>query len=299
MYHILILGAGSYIGTSFQMYMEKEYPGECIIERVSLRGEDWKTQDWSGYDSIINVAGKAHADIGGLAEEEKQEYYKVNCELACEAAEKAIADGAGQYIYFSSVIIYGDSSNSRKPVQITPSTVPSPSNFYGDSKWQAEQKLRKIFAETSGGEGAAKLVILRPPMIYGPGCKGNYRTLEKMAKKLPVFPDYPNQRSMLYIGNLCEFLYLLIQNQESGTFFPQNREYVKTAELIKLIGMASGKKIHLSKILSLAVHVGKAVPGRPGGIIKKAFGSLTYDQSMSEYKKGKYQKYSLEESVRK
>ena len=149
---ILILGANSYIGTSFHNYLTTKYPGQYQADIVSLRGDAWKAIDWSGYDSVMNVTGKAHADISSLTEEQKQEYYAINCDLAVEAAKKVIADGAAQYVYFSSIIVYGDSSNSRKPVRITADTKPAPSNFYGDSKWQAEQKLQGLFAaEASTG----------------------------------------------------------------------------------------------------------------------------------------------------
>lgn len=304
---VLILGVNSYIGTSFQNYVEKNYPNELCVDKVSLRGDAWKTMDWSVYDSILNVTGKAHADIGSLTEQEKAEYYEVNCELACEAYKKAIRDGAAQYIYLSSIIVYGDSSNSRKPVIITKNTKPSPSNFYGDSKWKAEQKLERIFetegAKTgqsmpyAGANGRTRLAIIRPPMIYGAGCKGNYQTLRKMAAKVPVFPDYRNVRSMLYIGNLCEFLRLLVDYGDGGLFFPQNQEYVKTAELIRLIGERQCKKIVCLRLLAPAVAAGKLVPGKLGGLVRKAFGSLVYEKSMSEYQRGAYQRYSLRESV--
>ena len=119
---VLILGANSYIGNSFQKYIGENYNDQYEVHKVSLRGEAWKEDDWSGYDSILNVTGKAHADIGILTEEQKQEYYAVNCDLACEAAQKAVKDGVGQYIYLSSVIVYGDSSNGGGAIHITKDT---------------------------------------------------------------------------------------------------------------------------------------------------------------------------------
>ena len=150
---VLILGANSYIGNSFQKYIGENYNDQYEVHKVSLRGEAWKEDDWSGYDSILNVTGKAHADIGILTEEQKQEYYAVNCDLACEAAQKAVKDGVGQYIYLSSVIVYGDSSNGGGAIHITKDTKPAPSNFYGDSKWQAEQKLQVLFEELKEDDG--------------------------------------------------------------------------------------------------------------------------------------------------
>ncbi|MBO1915018.1 NAD-dependent epimerase/dehydratase family protein, partial [Microvirga sp. 3-52] len=86
-------------------------------------------------------------------------------------------------------------------------TTPAPSNFYGDSKLQAENQIKSL------NEDSFKVVILRPPMIYGKGSKGNYPKLAKAARKLPVFPNIDNQRSMLHIDNLCEFMKLMIDNQ--------------------------------------------------------------------------------------
>ena len=290
---ILILGANSYIGTSFHNYLSTQYPGEYDVERISLRGDDWKTGKWSAYDSIINVTGKAHADISKLSEEEKQEYYTVNCELAVEAAKKAIADGAAQYIYFSSIIVYGDSSNSRKPVRITSETKPEPDNFYGDSKWQAEQRLRKLF---DAAVGNTQLVILRPPMIYGNGSKGNFRMLVKLAEKFPVFPDFPNQRSMLYVENLAEFLRLVTENGVGGLYFPQNEEYVSTAEMVAEIAEIQGKHLHCSRVWNAFVKLAFYIPGKIGGMTRKAFGTLTIDRNMSDYS-WKYRKYGLRESI--
>ena len=292
---ILILGANSYIGTSFEKYIKENYPKEYEVCRTSLRGTDWQQEDWSGYDSILNVTGKAHADIATLTEEQKQEYYTVNCDLAVEAAKKAIADGAGQYIYLSSIIVYGDSSNSRKPVRITAETSPNPTNIYGDSKWQAEQKLQEVFAAEAG---RTVLAIVRPPMIYGLGSKGNYRMLKKLAEKLAVFPTFRNERSMLYIGNLAEFLRILAEEVREGTFLPQNAEYVCTADMVYEIARAEGKKILCLGWLNPLVGLAFFLPGKIGKMAKKAFGSMTIDRELSLAVPG-YQRYDLKESVRR
>lgn len=138
----MILGANSYIGNSFQKYIGENYNDQYEVHKVSLRGEAWKEDDWSGYDSILNVTGKAHADIGILTEEQKQEYYAVNCDLACEAAQKAVKDGVGQYIYLSSVIVYGDSSNGGGAIHITKDTKPAPSNFMGTASGRLSRNYR-------------------------------------------------------------------------------------------------------------------------------------------------------------
>lgn len=292
---ILILGANSYIGTSFEKYISANYPGKYEIRRTSLRGTAWQQEDWSSYDSILNVTGKAHADIASLTEEQKREYYTVNCDLAVEAAKKAIAAGAGQYIYLSSIIVYGDSSNSRKPVRITADTKPNPSNFYGDSKWQAEQRLQELFADRKGN---TVLAIVRPPMIYGAGSKGNYRMLQKLAEKLPVFPTYHNERSMLYVENLAELLRILAEEGREGIFLPQNEEYVCTADMVYEIARAKGRKIWRLGWLNPLVGLAFFLPGRIGSMVRKAFGSMTIDWELSPTVQG-YQRFDLEESVRR
>lgn len=296
---ILILGVNSYIGSSFQKYMEENYPGEFEIARVSLRNDAWKKDDWAEYDSILNVTGKAHADIGSLTEEEKQEYYAVNCDLACEAAQKALKDGAGQYIYLSSVIVYGDSSHDGGAVHITKDTKPAPSNFYGDSKWQAEQKLQALFAETAADDGKnnTSLAIIRPPMIYGKNSKGNFKLLVKLADKTPVFPDVKNERSMLYVENLAEFLRLLIDSHKAGLFLPQNDSYVTTAQMVSAIAGAKGKKLLLCGWMNPLVALAKKMPGKIGGMAGKAFGSMTIEQGLSRKEIDGYQRFGLKESV--
>ena len=296
---ILILGANSYIGTSFHNYLTTKYPGQYQADIVSLRGDAWKALDWSGYDSVMNVTGKAYADISSLTEEQKQEYYAINCELAVEAAKKVIADGAAQYVYFSSIIVYGDSSNSRKPVRITADTEPAPSNFYGDSKWQAEQKLQELFGTemrltqpdatdesvSDSPHTGTQLAILRLPMIYGPGCKGNYQTLVKIAQKLPLFPTYHNERSVLRIDHLCEYLRTLAESGEGGPFWPQEDAYRSTPDMVFELAQTSGHHMFRAGWMNPFVRMAFYLPGKPGKLARKAFGTLTIARNAGKKEK--------------
>ena len=135
-------------------------------------------------------------------------------------------------------------------------------------------------------------------MIYGKGSKGNYPTLAAMAKKLPIFPDVGNERSMLYIENLCEFLAQVIIRGEGGVFWPQNAEYTRTSEMVSMIAEVSGHKISVSKTWNWIVSLASHIPGKPTGLANKAFGNLSYDQSMSRYD-FEYQIVSLQESIRR
>ena len=280
MKRILITGANSYIGTSFEKWMQ-QFGDNFQIDTVDMHGEQWKEKDFSQYDSVFHVAGIAHADVSKVSEETKQLYYKVNCDLAVETAEKYKNDlngKNGQFIYMSSIIIYGEETNINKKRVITPETQPSPSNFYGDSKLKAEKKLTPLKSDTFS------IAIIRPPMIYGEGSKGNYQQLVKIAQKLPVFPNIENERSMLSIDHLCDFIKNRIEFPESGIFFPQDPQYVRTSFMVKEIAASNGKKVKLFSGLNWLIYLLGYFPGKIGKLVNKAFGNLVYENSDMEIK---------------
>lgn len=284
---ILITGAGSYIGTSFENYMKK-WPDKYQVDTVDMIGDGWKKYDFSGYDTVYHVAGIAHSDNGKISKEKAKLYYEVNTKLTIQTAMKAKKSGVKQFIFMSSAIVYGDSAPIGRSKMITRDTPVSPANCYGDSKVKAENGLRKLEDENF------KVVILRPPMIYGKGSKGNYPLMSKLAQKLPVFPKVENCRSMLYIENLMEFVRLMIENEESGTFWPQNKEYSNTSELVQMIAARHGKRVVLVRGCTILLKL----MGLATGVVDKAFGNLAYDQKMSKYK-DEYQSYSLSQSIKK
>lgn len=286
MKRILITGANSYIGTSFEKYL-KQWPDEFQVDTIDLVDGSWREKSFSGYDVVYHVAGIAHSDNGKISEEKAKLYYSVNTDLAVETAKKAKADGVNQFIFMSSAIVYGESAPIGKSKCITKDTPVGAANAYGDSKVQAEKGMLPLNDDTF------KVVILRPPMIYGPGSKGNYPLLAKIAQKLPLFPVVNNQRSMLFIGNLVEFVRLMVVNEEQGIFWPQNHEYANTTELVALIAQAHGKKICKIKGFAWALKL----LSHCTGLVNKAFGSMYYDQSLSQYREN-YCKVSLQDSIR-
>ena len=285
---ILITGANSYIGTSFEKYIKEKFSENYSVDTIDMIDGSWRDKDFSGYDSVFHVAGIAHSDNGKISAEKEKLYYAVNTDLTVETAKKAKADGVKQFIYMSSAIVYGDSAPIGKTKRITKDTPVSPANCYGDSKVQAENGLNPLNSEKFN------VVILRPPMIYGKCSKGNYPLLAKIASLTPVFPYVENERSMLYIENLCEFVRLMVENEEQGTFWPQNAEYSNTSELVKMIAEAHGKKVHLIKGFSWALKIMSKVTG----LVNKAFGSLSYDMNLSEYKEN-YRIMFLNESIKR
>ena len=286
---ILITGANSYIGMSFADYLaQPEFAGMYQVDTLDMIGDAWKSFDFCGYDTVYHVAGIAHSDNGKISEERAKLYYAVNTDLTVACATRAKEAGVKQFIFMSSAIVYGDSAPIGKSKIITRDTPVNPANCYGDSKVQAENGLRPLDCDTF------KVVILRPPMIFGKGSKGNYPLLSKLARKLPAFPKVENCRSMLYIGNLVEFVRLMIENDECGTFWPQNPQYSNTSEVISLIAKAHDKRCVLIPGFGWALKL----MSHATGLVNKAFGNLAYDQSMSEYKEP-YQKYSLKEAIEK
>ena|SRR5690625_1363002 len=258
----------SYVGNRLAKWLETD-PDRYLIDKISLRDASWKERDFSTYDVVVHVAGIAHVSTDPDMEEK---YYKVNRDLTIEVAEKAKAEGVKQFIFLSSIIVYGE--NIMNNGIIDRDTRPDPSNFYGNSKLQAEKGIEPL------QDPSFSIATLRPPMIYGKGSKGNYPKLAKVAQKLPIFPDIDNQRSMLHIDSLCEFMKLVIDKEEKGLFFPQNSEYVKTSEMVRVIAEVHGKKVILVRLFNpiLRLMLNRV------GIVNKVFGNLVYDQKLSEYK---------------
>lgn len=280
MKRLLITGSNSYIGNSLKEWL-KQYANEYIVETISLRDGSWKDADFSRYDIVLHLAGIAHVSSDP---KQKEQYYKVNRDLTIEAAEKAKQDGVKQFIFMSSIIVYGGSVLNNGVID--KSTVPYPRDFYGDSKLQAEQGIVSLENEIF------RVAIIRPPMIYGKGSKGNYPKLSKLAKIAPIFPDVENKRSMLHIDNLCEFIRLLIENEERGLYFPQNKEYVRTSEMAKLISHMHRKKLILIKTFNPLILLlrGKV------NFLNKVFGDLVYEKNISTYKH-EYRVKNLKETI--
>lgn len=255
---ILITGANSYIGTSFSSYLE-QYAKEYCVDTLDTIGNAWKDADFSEYDSIFHVAGIAHQKE---TEKNADLYYRVNRDLVCEVAKKAKDAGVKQFVFLSSMSVYGVHTGV-----ITKETLPAPRSHYGKSKLEAEEKLNQLSGD------AFLVAILRPPMVYGEGCKGNYQLLKKFALKSPIFPNIQNQRSMIRIDRLCEAVKQVIDHQRNGIFFPQDPDYICTSDMVLALAQKAGKKIYLTKAFNPIIRSLK-LP-----VIQKVFGDLIYDKN--------------------
>jgi UDP-glucose 4-epimerase len=277
MKNILITGKNSYIGTSLENWLMRE-PDKYKVETVDMKDGSWKERDFSQYDVVFHVAGIAHIKE---TSDNQDLYYKVNRDLAYVTAQKAKQDGVEQFIFLSSMSVYGIEQGV-----IDKNTPLKPSTAYGKSKIEAEELINKI------QDDSFTVATLRPPMVYGKGCRGNYPKLAGLALKTPIFPKLHNERSMIYIDNLSEFMKQLVDNRSSGLFFPQNAEYVNTSEMVRLIAEAHGKKIAMTKLFNPLLRLLNI------STVNKVFGDLVYDMSMSEYESN-YRVCGFRETIKK
>lgn len=285
MKRILITGAGSYIGLHVKDWLARR-PEDYQVETLSLRAEGWREYSFQGYDAVLHAAGIVHQPKSKDDPSQAELYDRVNYRLTVEVAQKAKEEGVGQFLFLSSESVYGLHAPVGKVVAITKDTPIRPVDNYGISKAKAEEGLAALRDVTF------KVAILRPPMIYGKGCKGNYQTLSKLAKKLPVFPLVENQRSMLYIDNLCEFIRLLVEDGADGLYCPQNAEYVSTSDMVNRIAHANGHGLLMVRGLGWALKLLAPMTG----MVDKAFGSLCYDRALSDYPKN-YCVKTFDESI--
>lgn len=262
MKRILITGENSYVGTSFTNYLNKHYPNDYQIDEISVRDDSWVDKDFSSYDVVFHVAGIVHIKE---TKENEHLYYKVNQDLAINVASKAKREKVKQFIFLSTMSVYGIDQGA-----IDKDTPTNPKTAYGKSKLQAEIEIDKL------NNDHFKIAILRPPMVYGPGSKGNYPKLSKLAKITPIFPDYPNKRSMIFIDNLTIFIKEITDNNLSGLFLPQNNGYVNTTEMVQEIVKVNNKNIYKSKLFHPLIKLLMKVT-----VINKVFGNLYYKKTQN------------------
>ena len=262
MKRVLITGKNSYIGTSLENWLMRE-PDKYKVDTVDMKDRSWKEKDFSSYDVVFHVAGIAHIKE---TSDNQNLYYKVNRDLAYETAQKAKQDGVEQFIFLSSMSVYGIEQGV-----IDKNTPLTPNSAYGKSKIEAEKLINKL------KDDSFTVATLRPPMVYGKGCRGNYPRLVGLAFKTPIFPKVDNKRSMIYIDNLSEFVKRLIDNRSGGLFFPQNADYVNTSEMVRIIAEVHGKRVVMTKLFNPLLRLLNV------STVNKVFGDLVYDISMSDY----------------
>ena len=268
MKRILITGKNSYIGNHIQEWLLRSSENEYQINKISVRNKTWESEDFSAYDVLIHVAGIVHHP-----EIQDEELYKrINTDLPVEIAQKAKTEGVRQFIFFSTMAVYGVEKSLKGEI-ISKDTKPEPNGLYGKSKYLAEQELRKLSDE------GFKTVIVRPPNVYGRDCPGNYISgFSSVVRKLPAIPSaYEDTRqSMLYIDNLTELVRQLIDHEAEGIYMPQDDRPISAVELMEGIAKALGIRRRRSNLLGFFMRVLCWT-----SIVRKAYGGVMYDQELS------------------
>lgn len=284
---VMLVGVGGYIGGKFTEYICKNYP-DWQVDAVDSMNRKWAEADFTGYNAVYNVSGLAHANARQGTEEQ---YYAVNGQLPIDVATKAKAEGVPMFVQMSSMVVYGDMSGLGEEKNIFEDTVPAEPTIYGKSKMMAERGLQKLVDETF------QVAIMRPPLIYSEFARDNFPRLVNFAKKMPIFPKLKNRQSMVYVDNLCELIHLIIENNKGGIYYPQQECYIETSKIVKDIADAVGNKMWQTKIFNPFLKYFSKFEKL--AFIHKAFGSITYDMSISNHFDGKYRVVSYEESIKR
>lgn len=283
--NILIIGKNSYIGNHIDQWLSKYGHFVCQLDVLV---ENWRVYDYSLYDVIIHVAGIVHRPNC----KDWNLYKSVNCDMAAEIAQKAKLQGVRQYIYFSTMGVYNASKSLNGCVidENTP-TLKDGNSLYGKSKLMAEEALSLL------QEYNFTVAFVRPPSVYGNGCKGGYITSFKwIACKLPLFPKAYEHcvQSFIYIDNLCECIRLIVDNQLAGIFCPQDDEIPNANRLLETICNSIGKRYHASKVLGLCFRFFSFLP-----CVKKAYGGISYSRKISDIQGYNYVIVPFEEGIKR
>lgn len=279
---IAVFGKSSYLGTSFAEYIADR--DGYSIEKIDSRNDKWKEIDFGQYDVVYFTAGIAHVNMKTT---DPELYYSVNRDLPIAVAKKAKEQGLRQFVFLSSIYVFGLEGTVGKECNITENTPKGTRFAYGVSKAQADEKLLEL------NDDKFHVVILRPPMIYGKNSKGNFPRLDSLASKVGVFPNFKNERSMIYVKNLDEFVKKCIDENVNGVFYPQNKDYVSTSELYYLLREVKGKKTWKTKLFNPLIKI----LGNKIGVLRKLFGNMTVDKKLSETFGFEYCLYDLKGSL--
>ncbi|MFY7964963.1 MAG: NAD-dependent epimerase/dehydratase family protein [Chitinophagaceae bacterium] len=255
---ILVTGANGFIGKRFIEYNNERFD----IVTLSLRDESYKTFDFTSFDSIVHLAGKAH----DMNCKDDSEYYKINVDITKTLATKAKANGVKHFVYISSVKVYGNEDRGL----ITEKSECTPEDAYGKSKLEAEQFLKTLQNENF------KVAIVRPPMVYGKGVKGNMDKLIALCNKnypLP-FGNIGNLRTMVFVDNLIDLLNTIINLQAQGIFIPGDKKPISTDDLIIMIRKALGKQ---PKLITIPKFLRSIIKKFKPALHKRLFGSFVID----------------------
>ncbi|DAB31002.1 MAG TPA: epimerase [Sulfurimonas sp. UBA12504] len=258
---ILLTGSSGYVGKNFVMQYKNKYE----FVQFSLQINTLESINFEGIETILHCAALVHQKI----EYSYEKYYEINAEYPLRLAKAAKACGVKQFVFMSSIAVYGEGYSLLK--EDTPC---NPTTFYGKSKLKAEQELQKLEDEKF------IVCIVRAPMVYGKEAPGNIAALINLVKKMSLLPfgQITNKRSFVYIKNLCQLIDVLVEKKKSGIFLASDDKPLSTTRLIELITQNLEKKVTLIKVPLFETLLKYIKPS----LHKKLYENLEIDNSFTK-----------------
>ncbi len=275
--NILLTGSSGFLGT----YFLQNYSSKYTMKTFSFLQDNFQTLDIENINTVIHLSALVH-QMGGASVEE---YEKINVIQTLLLAKKAKESGVSHFIFMSSVKVYGEESQTV----YTENSACKPEDDYGKSKLKAERELQKL------EDASFKISIIRTPIVYGYGVKANIKNLINLVKKISLLPfgAIQNKRSMVYIGNLCHLLDVVIEQQKEGIFLASDDEVVSTTKLIELIAKNLDKKITFIQIPFFKQLLKLVKPS----FYKRLYESLEVDTTQTKKILGFKNLYTLQEGI--
>ena len=282
---LMITGASGFIGSNFIERYKDKY-NIIPVDLLKIKPEEI---DFRGVDTVLHLAALVHQMKGAP----REKYFEVNTELTRKVAEEAKKQGVRHFVFYSTVKVYGyDGDLYNHNIILNEESECKPMNDpYGESKWEAEKILRRLEDDNF------KIGIIRPPMVYGKGVKGNMESLIKLVKMLPILPfNYDkNRRSLVNIENLMYLTTLVIDKEASGVFLPLDEKNISLKEIVEGIEKAYNlKRINIPMIQPIFWLLTKMKPN----IMVRLFGTLQFDNRLTKEKLGYIAKVKYVEGIK-
>jgi nucleoside-diphosphate-sugar epimerase len=280
MTRILITGAGSFIGRNFLKYSAYKQ-----VKEFSLIENPPSDIDFSEVDVVIHLAAIVHQ----TKKIDEQQYFRINTDLCLKVADLAKKRGVKQFIYLSSIKVYGAISGSS--ITINENSECHPDDAYGKSKYAAEAGLQKM------NDDNFIVSIIRTPLVYGEGVKANMYSLIRLVDLLPFLPfgKVKNRRNFTFAGNLVGYIDRIIELKAPGIYIAMDEKALSLTELVGYISECLGKKKYLFRLPGIIKKGGQVVLP---GIFERLFDSLVFDNSQTKRILDYEPPYSIEDGIR-
>eukprot|EP00163_Fabomonas_tropica_P009231 TRINITY_DN19018_c0_g1_i1.p1 TRINITY_DN19018_c0_g1~~TRINITY_DN19018_c0_g1_i1.p1 ORF type:complete len:328 (+),score=5.50 TRINITY_DN19018_c0_g1_i1:448-1431(+) len=265
-----------------------------VLSGLELNNPDGWSDALAGVNAVVHCAARAHI-MNDTSDDPLAEFRKVNVEGTLALAKSAADAGVSRFIYLSSVKALGESTDDRAPFTLNDQFAPE--DPYGESKAEAERKLQALCSEAG-----MELVIIRPPLVYGPGVGGNFVSLVKLANTpLPLpFGKAVNRRSMVYVDNLADFIVRCVDCPDglNQAFLVSDGQDLSTEQLVTLLREGLGRPRRLVPVPESIFRLAGRVLGKTG-LVTRLFGSLQVDTRESAGILGWTPPYSAGEAVKR